>query len=123
MEPVGKAKFVEKDWGSETWMANNDTEDYCGKLLHIKEGHSSSMHYHMDKHETFYILDGQLMVNLIDTSNGTKRDSIIMSQGETLEINRGQPHQLIAHKGDVTFFEASTFHKDEDSYRVSRGLI
>ena len=123
MEPVGKAKFVEKDWGSETWMANNEKEDYCGKILHIKDGYNSSMHFHMDKHETFYILDGQLIVDLIDTSKGTRYDSIIMSQGETLEINRGQPHQLTAYKGDVTFFETSTFHKDEDSYRVWRDLI
>lgn len=123
MEPVGKAKFVEKDWGSETWMANNELEDYCGKILHIKEGQSSSMHYHLDKHETFYILDGQLMVDLINTSDGTQYDPIIMSKGETLEIKRGQPHQLIAHEGDVTFFEVSTFHKDEDSYRIWKSLI
>ena len=37
-----------------------------------------------------------------------------------MEIERGQPHQLIAYDGDVEFVETSTFHEDSDSYRVWR---
>lgn len=47
-----KAKFVEKEWGHEIWLANNEKENYCGKILHINQGHTSSMHFHMEKHET-----------------------------------------------------------------------
>ena len=49
-----KAKVVEKDWGREIWMANNQEEDYCGKILQINQGYNTSLHFHLEKHETFY---------------------------------------------------------------------
>tara|TARA_B100002019_G_C21124374_1_gene525014 strand:+ start:481 stop:885 length:405 start_codon:yes stop_codon:yes gene_type:complete len=114
-----ESKFVEKDWGYEIWMANNLEENYCGKILKIYEGHKSSMHYHLKKHETFYILSGELRVELIYTKSGNKGYKIL-KQGDTMEIERGQPHQLIAYDGDVEFVETSTFHEDSDSYRIWR---
>ena len=114
-----KAKFVEKEWGHEIWMANNEHEDYCGKILHINQGCSSSMHFHMNKHETFYVTDGTLQVILIDTEQGKERHHMVL-EGCTFEIHRGQPHQLIAYDGDVEFIEISTFHKDSDSKRIKR---
>ena len=84
-------KKVEKEWGYELWLANNEEENYCGKILFIKKGYQGSMHFHSKKHETFYILEDRL-----------------------------KPHQLIAHEGDVKFIEISTFHRDSDSYRVWR---
>ena len=75
------------------------------------------MHYHIKKHETFYVIEGSLKVDLLDTSNG-KKETLILEEGETLEIKRGQPHQLIAHNGDVAFIEISTFHENEDSHRL-----
>ena len=111
------AKFVEKDWGHEIWMANNEKEDYCGKILRINQGCKSSMHFHMQKHETFYITEGTLQVILIDTEQGKERHHMI-TEGSTFEIDRGQPHQLVAYDGDVEFTEISTFHKDTDSYRI-----
>ena len=50
-------KKVDKDWGSELWLANNKEFDYCGKILTIKPGKGTSMHFHSNKHETFYILE------------------------------------------------------------------
>lgn len=114
-----ESKFVEKDWGYEIWMANNREENYCGKILKIHEGYKSSMHYHLKKHETFYILSGQLKVELIYTKSGNTGYKIL-KKGDTMEIERGQPHQLIAYDGSVEFIETSTFHEDSDSYRVWR---
>jgi len=112
-----KAETHKKRWGHEVWLANNKDENYCGKILLINEGCNTSMHYHMEKHETFYIIEGSLKVDLLNTTEGKKR-SLILEEGETLEIKRGQPHQLIAHNGHVAFIETSTFHKNEDSYRL-----
>lgn len=112
-------KLVEKEWGHEIWMANNEAENYCGKILYINQGYSSSLHFHMDKHETFYILNGSLQVDLIDTIDGI-RISKILREGSVMEIDRGQPHQLIAYDGDVRFIEISTFHRDSDSKRIKR---
>jgi len=41
-----KPKIVEKGWGQEIWIHND--EEYCGKLLRFnKEGSKFSMHYHV----------------------------------------------------------------------------
>ncbi len=70
---VKKPKVVEKRWGSEIWFANSHVHDYCGKILKINKSDSSSMHYHLDKHETFYILKGTLVVHLINTDSGEEK--------------------------------------------------
>ena len=95
-----KAKVVEKQWGREIWMVNNPREDYCGKILQIDQGYNTSLHFHLEKHETFYITKGQLQVDLICTIDGVKMTQIL-SEGDILEIESGQPHQLIAYDGDV----------------------
>ena len=117
-----KCKFVEKRWGSETWFANNEEYDYCGKILHIKKGCYSSMHYHLDKHEVFFITDGILLVYTIDGDTGDV-NKVLLNTGQRMEIPQGLPHQLVAHGDSVTFVEVSTFHRDEDSYRVQEDLI
>lgn len=116
MEPHAPV-IVNKPWGQEIWMANNIENNYCGKILKIKKGFSSSMHFHVEKHETFYISSGNLQVDYIDTSSAVLK-TVIVKQGQTLEINRNQPHKLIALEGDVELIEISTLHKDEDSKRV-----
>jgi len=114
---VEKPKVVEKRWGSEIWFANSHAHDYCGKILKINKSNFSSMHYHLDKHETFYILKGTLIVHLINTDSG-EEEVLRIREGETLEIPKGQPHRLSAADGDITMIEASTFHRDSDSYRI-----
>ena len=57
-----KPKHVEKRWGSETWFANNEEHNYCGKILHFNKGKKCSWHYHKIKQETFYIQKGKLKI-------------------------------------------------------------
>ena len=117
---IMKPKKVEKDWGYELWLVNDPKENYCSKVLHIKNGHASSMHFHVEKHETFYIMEGGLRVEIIDTQT-TDKTMHVIGEGETFTIDRFTPHQLSpAGNNDVTFIETSTFHRDEDSYRVWR---
>lgn len=112
-----KPKYVEKNWGSETWFANNLSHNYCGKILQIKKGKNTSMHFHIDKHEIFYILEGGLKVNYIDTETGDVFTKFV-PEGQCMEMPQGVPHSLIAYKTDVKLIEASTFHRDSDSYRL-----
>ena len=115
-----KPKKVDKEWGYELWLANNEAEDYCGKILYIEPGYSSSMHYHAKKHETFYILEGELIVEVIDTEP-TERHAHILGEGSTFVIDRFVPHQLSASGGvPAKFIEISTFHDDNDSHRLWR---
>ena len=116
MKP-SKPHFVNKTWGSETWFANNEQEDYCGKVLRISKGKSTSMHLHLNKHETFYVLKGTLRVDIIDTIEGTVY-SVLVHEDECMEMPRGTPHRLLANDGDVKLIEASTHHKDTDSLRI-----
>ncbi|MAH46885.1 hypothetical protein CMI37_13730 [Candidatus Pacearchaeota archaeon] len=114
-----KAKKVNKKWGYEIWMANNKKENYCGKILYIKKGHSTSMHFHANKHETFYMLEGKLEIDILDTQN-IKKHTKILQEGDVFVLDRLVPHMLKASKSDVKFVEISTYHEEEDSYRVYR---
>lgn len=114
---TGIPKIVEKTWGRELWLANNEEEDYCSKILEINEGGGTHVHFHMLKHETFYVLSGTLYLRLIDTSNAKCKEHEV-KEGSTIEIARGVPHKLMARKGNVRLIETSTYHRDEDSYRV-----
>ena len=99
-------------------MANNEVNDYCGKILHIVQGNKFSMHFHRDKHETFYILRGKVLLRTIKTED-TEIEEVVLEEGDAYEINRLVPHQVEALE-EADIIESSTFHRDEDSYRVGR---
>ena len=48
-----------RHWGYEKWVENMD--EYCGKVLHLTEGKKCSMHYHMKKLETMYLVSGRVL--------------------------------------------------------------
>jgi mannose-6-phosphate isomerase-like protein (cupin superfamily) len=111
-------KIVTKNWGYEMWIHND--EEYCGKLLVFnKEGDKFSMHYHLKKRETWFVQSGSFIFKWIDTENGLIQSKELIS-GESVCIERGLPHQLIALENNSTIFEVSTQHFDEDSYRIYR---
>ena len=112
-------KEVDKDWGYEIWLANNEKENYCGKILYINEGKSTSMHFHAKKHESFYVLQGTLCIHVVDTET-TATTPYYVKEGERFIMDRVVPHTREAHDGPVKFIEISTFHEDSDSYRVYR---
>ena len=111
-------KHVPKGWGYEKWIVN--TEEYCGKLLVFEEAYSKfSMHYHIIKKESWYVQEGQFKFDWIDTENA-ELNTDILSIGDSVTIERGQPHQLTALKPNSIIFEVSTEHFNEDSYRIYR---
>jgi mannose-6-phosphate isomerase-like protein (cupin superfamily) len=110
-------KKVDKIWGYELWVHND--EDYCGKLLVFsKQGNKFSMHYHLKK-ETWYVQEGGFEFHWIDVETAERKRKII-KEGDSVLIQRGLPHQLIALKDNSIVFEVSTEHFDEDSYRIYR---
>ena len=111
-------KRVEKKWGYELWI-HNDSE-YCGKLLvFTKKRNRFSMHYHLQKKESWYVQEGRFQFNWLDVENGNLIGKTL-EKGESVLIERGLPHQLIALEDNSIIFEVSTEHFDEDSYRVYR---
>lgn len=117
MIKITKPEIINKGWGREIVIANND--EYCGKILEFKAGSKFSDHFHKEKHETFYVLDGILNLYYYDLTNGTKLYKLIQP-GDVIVINRGEPHQIEAIT-DSKIMEVSTHHEDSDSYRIGKG--
>jgi len=108
---------VQKGWGKEIWLVNNNK--YCGKILKFNAGSKFSMHYHVNKEETFYILDGHLRLKYFDLSNAEEKNEDLYS-GDIVDIPQFNPHKIEAIK-ESTIVEISTHHEDSDSYRIEKG--
>lgn len=109
--------FVEKGWGHELIWATNDK--YCGKLMKFNTGAKFSMHFHAEKDETWYVLDGKFKVKVIDTVNAdvTEHD---LNPGDTWHNPPLFPHQIVCLE-EGTIIEVSTPDSVEDNYRVMKG--
>jgi len=103
--------FVEKVWGHEEWIANNDK--YCGKKLVIKKGFRCSMHHHKVKEETFYLASGKIFLEA--EYEGSKIEKVL-TPGDVFHVKIGMWHRFTGLE-DSALFEFSTFHIDSDSYR------
>ena len=106
-----------KGWGNEKWIVNKDK--YCLKILSFNAGSSFSMHYHILKEETWFVLKGTLQLEFFDLSNA-KREVKILNEGDVVDIKPNIPHKLSALKASE-IIEVSTEHFEYDSYRVEPG--
>jgi quercetin dioxygenase-like cupin family protein len=108
-----------KGWGQELWIDNREETNYCCKLLEFKKGSKFSMHYHLEKRETFYVLKGDLIFSFFNLVNADEI-SKELKEGDCLYLDTGIPHQIEAIT-DSTIIEVSTLHKEEDNYRIKKG--
>jgi len=109
--------FVEKGWGHELIWATNDK--YCGKFLKFNKDAKFSMHFHREKDETWYVLDGKFIVEWIDTKDA----SIHVEELNTGDVWRNEPllpHRVICLEAG-SLIEVSTADSVEDNYRVFKG--
>lgn len=116
MEPK-QAKEVPKKWGREIWFANNEEQNYCGKILEINPDSQLSLHFHLLKEEHLYNMQGDCTIECLTTN----ADSVFfqLEEGCSFHIKPGLVHRF-STKGGCTLLEASTFHRDSDSYRVQK---
>lgn len=107
--------IADKLWGREEWLVN---DLYCVKRMTLREGYQSSLHYHNTKDETFYVVNGTVMLNV---------DGIMhrLEAGDYQRIKPGSLHRFHATGGPAIFIESSTFHDDEDVVRLenSRSIV
>ncbi len=108
---------IEKTWGWEHWFAN--TKDYCGKLLFVENEKWSSegrFHYHEIKDETFFVIQGRLILDIAN-DNG-EYDRILLYENSSYRVMPGVKHRFSASsEPGCKFIEASTHHEDSDSFR------
>jgi len=109
--------YVKKGWGSELIWVTNDK--YCSKFLNFKTGAKFSMHFHAEKEETWYVLEGKFVVYWIDTTDATQY-SKTLNAGDTWHNPPLLPHQ-ISCVSEGTIIEVSTPDSVEDNYRVAKG--
>ena len=109
--------FVEKGWGHELIWATNEL--YCGKLLKFNKDARFSMHFHAEKDESWYVLDGLFKIVFIETKDASVHD-VILKSGDTWRNRPLQPHQVICLE-EGTIIEVSTPDSVEDNYRVGKG--
>ena len=109
--------YVDKGWGSELIWASNDR--YCGKMLNFNTGARFSMHFHAEKDETWYVIEGRFIVKYIDTTNASIHEKQL-STGDVWHNPPLMPHQLICLE-EGTIIEVSTPDSVEDNYRVGKG--
>ena len=110
-------RIIPKAWGCEIVIENGN--EYCGKILRVDEGAQFSMHFHIKKKETWYVASGTFLLGYIDTRDATEREREL-NVGDIIEVERGDPHQLLSITGG-DIFEVSTQHFDDDSYRIRKG--
>ena len=118
-EPTRLSGAVQKGWGYELIWAT--TNDYCGKIMFFnKNGNKTSMHFHKEKDETWFVNSGKFKVRYIDT-----KDSMLYEK----ELNEGDvwlnpplmPHQLVAMADESSITEVSTADSVEDNFRIGPG--
>ena len=109
--------FVEKGWGQELIWATNDK--YCGKLLKFNKGAKFSMHFHREKDETWYVLDGTFDLLTVNTEDASVQKTRL-NQGDVWHNPPLLPHQVIC-VNEGTLIEVSTPDSVEDNYRIAKG--
>jgi mannose-6-phosphate isomerase-like protein (cupin superfamily) len=119
---MAEIKIVDKDWGHEEWLVNE--EKYCGKFLYLKKGKRCSLHYHQNKDETFYINKGKVLMeilipNKIENKIFYSPERRIMKEGDRQHITPGMQHRFSGLE-DSVIIEFSTHHEDTDSYRSEK---
>ena len=90
MVPVHYHKFGQKSWGFEYWFENN--KQYCGKIIQVRRNEWSSygaFHFHRIKDETFLVLSGTLLLDILDLKNVIK--SRIVSSNEIADLEPEEP--------------------------------
>ncbi len=103
---TGAGAVINKPWGREIIFAH--TREYIGKILVIVSGEATSLHYHKEKEETFYIDSGTGFIQL-----GSKK--YFAEGGKVFQIPPGVPHRIVAVE-NVRVIEVSNGHLDDVIY-------
>ncbi len=117
LPPVQKPiSTLEKYWGSITTIEANDK--FVLKHIFMRKGTQSSMEYHVEKEEWYYVLSGKLKVGM--RIGRAKNQSVILSAGDTIHIPKGLMHMRMALE-DTIIVEWSDKDNDLDSNIVEDG--
>jgi len=107
-----------KNWGNVIKIVDNEENNYSGRIINLNQNQMTSTHFHSKKHKTIYVLQGSLTIEVIEPENAEVVQYNVDSE-ECFEIEQNVAHRLLAKDGGVTAIEVSTYHHDNDVYRVA----
>jgi mannose-6-phosphate isomerase len=112
-----EVRRVDKPWGHELIWAL--TDDYCGKVLFVRAGHSLSLQFHREKDESWYVESGRAKLELGSAGDALLTEEVIAA-GASFRFRPGTVHRVTALE-DTTILEVSTPQLDdvvrlEDAY-------
>ena len=99
---------VEKPWGWELVWAEAD--DYVGKLLFVRAGHSLSLQYHEVKDEAWLVQRGRASLELGEV--GGELETVEIGPDDAFRFRPGTVHRVTAIE-DTLVVEVSTPHLDD----------
>ncbi len=106
-------KTVQKVWGYEYHLHNGD---FCMKKMQLQSGFKCSVHRHPCKDEAFFVIKGQLILELGDDPDNMTTH--ILHPHDYMRVPPGTWHRFQNHSGITTFFiEASTYDDPGDCER------
>lgn len=98
----------------EYWIANENKAGYCGKYLFVFDGQTCPEHQHRQKHETFFVIKGQVRMHF-------GRRVLTMQAGDTLPVPPGRKHSFTGI-GPALLLELSTPCEIDDNYFSDRSI-
>jgi mannose-6-phosphate isomerase len=104
-----ETRRVEKPWGWELIWAEAD--QYVGKLLFVKAGHSLSLQFHRLKDEAWYVTEGRAKLEMGGPGEALT-ESEIVGPGAAFHMPPGTVHRVKALE-DTLILEVSTPHLDD----------
>ena len=108
---------IKKLWGEELIVVNNAL--YCGKMLKVlPNGYRSSIHYHVRKHETFFIFEGCLFLEIFKRESIILDEFVLLNKGQKREITPLTPHRFWSRHVPALVIEFSTHDLPNDSIRL-----
>jgi mannose-6-phosphate isomerase len=112
-----ETRRVDKPWGYELiWSL---TDQYCGKILFVRAGHSLSLQFHREKDESWYVQSGRAELEVGAVGEAVLQREVLQAGG-ALRFRPGTVHRVKAIE-DTTILEVSTPQIDdvvrlEDAY-------
>lgn len=83
----------------EYWVANEEKEGYCGKFLFVFDGQTCPSHHHNIKHETFFVVRGNINMQI-------NNEELLMKEGDIRIMPPGVIHSFTG-RGNALLLEVS----------------
>jgi mannose-6-phosphate isomerase len=124
IETVERPHLVPKPWGHEEIFALVPGK-FCGKVLHVRAGHSLSLQYHRQKEEVISVYSGTARVHVGPSVDELRE--VDLQPGDGLHLRPGVVHRIAAVT-DLVMLEASTTELDDvvrllDDYGRAGGAV